>query len=368
MKPMKLDEFNPQPREHAPGEDAPKAAVPRDYAQNEFAANGGEFSQPGPEFRDRAPVFPKRAPKKSVLFVAASMLLLVVSPLLEPVKQLSGILPGTEPAAPLPASVTAEPESTPAPDVAPAFEVSESAENGEPVPEAVLPPSCEPIFIAFSDELHGKLTFTNPEAILSVRAELWDSLGGTPEQSWDVPRENVLDGEYELPDMMGIFDMYMAHHEAFDPGDAFPVPELRVATVYLDGDREASAQQVLPVSEELGWSIRDQGDQIVFRTYESEQPARITVRNGVVENALESLSGGDFLISVEMDGSPVNEASCTVETETETWKNSENEDITFYYASLHVPKRTGSRAAVITVYQKLTGYDTVWSRTVELKY
>ena len=350
MKPMKADEFNPLPREYVPGEDAPKAAVPRDYAQNEFSANNDEYSPPAPEFRDRAPAFQKSAPKKSVLLVAASALLLLISPLLEPLKQLSWLLPQTQIAAPLPTSGMPE------------------AESVAPISEAELPPSCEPIFLCFSDELHAKLVFTNPEAILSVRAELWDSLGSTPEQTWDVPRENILAGEYELPDMMGIFAMYMAHHELFDAGESFPVPELHVSTVYLDGDRETAVQQVQPVSEELGWGIRDEGEEIVFRTYESETNARITVRNDDVEPTPETLAAGDFLISVEMDGSPVSESACTVENETEIWTNSENEDIALYYTSLHIPKRAGSRSAVITVYQKLTGYDAVWSSTVELEY
>lgn len=334
---MKKDEFNPLREEFTPAAD--------------------EFAPLAPEFTEKAPLY-KGRDKKSKRFYAAAAILLTLLLLFTSVTK----PPSGDPSAP---KGTPGAESTAAP-TAPA---DSPAPRITPTPGAdAQTPSCEPVFIAFSDELNAKLRFTQPEAILSVHAELWDSLGSTIEQSWDVPHEKILLGTYELPDMMGVYDMYMAHHDSYDPNDPFPVPMLRLSTVYVDGGQEKTAVREQPVFEELGWSIRDKDDHILFRTYESKLPVRLSVGTDASESRLRALNDGEFFVVADFDGVRIQEGECRIEQDEETWKDAAGNDILYYFLNLTIPKRDGSHSVTVTVYQKLTGYDDVWSRTTVIEY
>ena len=333
---MKNDEFSPLPEE--------------------FAAQGPEFAQPAPEFEAKSPPSRKRSGKKKLYFAAAAALLLVLFSLDPDVRQPLV----EEPAAlskPAPAAATPAPETEPIPESTP-----------DPEPEPVLSPACEPVFICFSDELSARLLFTNPEAFLSVHAELWDTMEDNLEQTWDLSPADILSGEYELPDMPGLYEIFMRHHDSYDPNEPFPVPELRISMTFLDAGQETTDELVQPYTEELGWSVRDRGEELAFRTYESRDQTRILLSSDASEETLGALAAGDFLITVQLDDRMIAETEGRVDREEMTFTNSDNEEITYYYTSLTVPKNSGSSRAVFTVYQRLSGYDFIWSRTVELEY
>ncbi|MCF0111356.1 MAG: hypothetical protein HUJ58_05625 [Erysipelotrichaceae bacterium] len=327
---MKQDEFSPLPEEICRNTD-------------DMVTPGSEFTSPAPEFGAKAVYSPKNARKKRMMALIATVLFLMV------------VFPQE--------STVIEPQKKPADPIVTEPIVTEPIEQ-----DPLQPPTCQAVFFAFSDSLRAKLVFTNPDKILSVSAELWDAAGDAPEQSWDVPLEDIRKGEYILPDMMGIFDMYMAHHKTYNPDDTFPVPQLRVSMKYLDKETEAVAEFTKEVTEEQGWSARAKDGEIRFGTYESYEP--ISVRVGTADYASEilTLKDGEILVVVYMNGILVDADQCTVSEEQLVLPNVNGEDITFHYANVSVPQQGETGKAVVTVYQKLTGYDTIWSESVEVEY
>lgn len=339
---MKQDEFTPLPPE--------------------FRSGKSEFSPLPPEFPERAPRFPGEPRRKRLFMLAAAALVLAM--LILPRRQTPEEMPALTqtPAAAVP---TTEPDLPPQ-EPAPVY--TEPAITEPAVTEPAAPPECMPIFFAFSDSLRAKLIFTGTEAIRSVRAELWDAAGDTPEQTWEVPAEAIAQGEYTLPDMMGVFDMYMAHHDDYNPTDPFPVPELRVfLTVQAEGG-EAAVTYTQSVSEEHGWGVRVRDGELRFQSYESYEPLSILVGASDWQQQLDQLRAGEFLLMIQLNGTQVSEADCTITADEDTWQTADGEDITFHYVSLTVPQQGSTGNASVTVFQKLAGYDLIWTETVELNY
>lgn len=308
-----------------------------------------EIAPPAPEFADKVPAFPEEKRKKPILFLAAAVLFL-------------GLLA-------FPQAITghpAQPETTEQPPASLQTETT-PAETAPVTQEETFPPACRPIFFAFSDDLRAKLIFTGGEQILSVHAELWDSLGQTVEQAWDVPREEILRGEYTLPEMMGMYEIYMTHHDTYDPADPFPVPQLHISMTYLDGETETTTQMIQPYTEELGWSLRIRDGEIILGTYESYSPVSIRVVTDASAQK-EAPESGELLVMLQINGTTVDGAHCTVSQEEAVWQTADGEDITFYYASLHTPRQGETGKVSVTVCQKLTGYDILWTETAEATY
>lgn len=348
---MKQDEFSPLPREY------------RD--------NPPELAPPGPEFADHAPRFPEKSKKKHLPVIAAALLLaLLVLPKAAPtpaVPEPTDIIPSSAPLETQP--IVTQPTQPLLSEPDPTEPLLSEPQPTETVPletELSGPPTCQPIFFAFSDALRARLVFTNPDAILSVRAELWDSLGETLEQAWEVPQEAIGQGEYNLPGMMGMYDMYMAHHESYDPADPFPVPQLRITMTYLDGETETTTELTQSYTEEQGWSVRAVDGEIRFRTYEAYAP--ISLRAGDDAWNPETLESGELLVVVRINGETVPPAQCLISQDEQVWPTVDGESITFYYSSLTTPQQGESGEVLVTVYQKLQGYDAIWSEAVELAY
>lgn len=338
---MKQDEYGRLPEEHPEPAD--------------------EFAPLPPEFAGSTPVFPEASRKMRIFQIAAAALLLCILLLWEPVTQsrpvpeLSGNPAGTSPSE---TGITEPLEAS-----APSDDPTQLTEQ-----KAFVPPQCRAVFPAFSDTLKARLIFTEPESILSVTAELWDSLGQTMEQSWEVPREDILAGAYLLPDMMGTFDIFMAHHTFEELSEFFPEPELRVTMVYTDGTEEHTVELQQPASPELGWYVRAKDGMIAFHTYEWETQIPVRIAGEVSQDLLSTLADGEILITIVINGTLVPESACRVTHETEIFQNSAGEDVPYYYAGVTVPYGDGSGTAVVTVYQKLIGCDAVWIELAEAIY
>lgn len=327
---MKQDEFGPLPREYP------------DYPPEQAA--------PGPEFAEHVPMF-REKPKRNRFALTTAAVLLAFMLMYEAAPAVP-----TDIIAPSPAPVT---ENVPPQE-------SESAPEPTPKPEPSAPPACKAVFFAFSDSLRAKLIFTHPEGIISVRAELWDSLGQTLEQTWEVPRDAVARGSYELPDMPGMYDIYMNHHQDYNPSDPFPVPELHVFMTHSDAEEETTEEQIVPYTEEQGWSVRMKDGEVSFRTYEAYSP--VPLRAGDDSTDPESLESGELMVVVRINGEVVSTDKCHVFQEEDTWSTSDGENVTFHYGCLTTPQQGESGTVIVTVYQKLRGYDMVWSESAELEY
>lgn len=321
---MKQDEFSPLP--------------------DEFRESPDEIKKPGEEYAEKAPQFPEEPRAKKRLFVLAAAVLFLGFLAFPQIKSAISPTPSTGPA-----------EST----------ETDTAPTETESTETVTKVQCHPVFFAFSDSLRAKLTFDNPDKISAVRAEVWDSLGGNLEQSFDVPADAVKSGEYTLPDLMGMFEMYMAHHSDYDPSDDFPVPELRVFMMYEEDGQEKTEEIRQVFTEEQGWGARIREGQIVFRTYESFEPLMVSVGTENAETEANALASGEILVVISVDGKPVPKDQCTVTNDEETWQDSEGKDVKLYYAGVSTPEQSGK--ITVSVYQKLKGYDVIWSENVELK-
>lgn len=327
---MKQDEFGPLPREYP---DHPP-----------------EQAAPGPEFAEHAPTFPEKPKRNRFALVAAAVLMAFML-----MFEVTPAVPA-DIITPSPTSVT---ENVPPQE-------SEPAPEPTPEPEPPVPPTCKAVFFAFSDSLRAKLIFANPEEIISVRAELWDSIGQTLEQTWEVPRDAVVLGSYELPDMPGLYDIYMNHHQDYNPSDTFPLPELHVFMTHSDTEGETTEEQIVPYTDEQGWSVRMKDGEVSFRTYEAYAP--VALRAGDDSSDPESLESGEIMVVVQINGETVPTDKCHVFQEEDTWSTSDGENVTFHYSCLTTPQEGESGTVVVTVYQRLRGYDMVWFESAVLEY
>ena len=280
-------------------------------------------------------------------------------------------------------SVTARPggESSPAPSAAPAAPSDAPSPTPsatpEPTPEPTpAEPGCELVFFDFSSAYYGRLQMICPERIEAVRAELWESNLDTLEWSCDLTPQEIAAGVWELPEF-DASETYFNHLASYRADDSEPALELRV-TLAVSGGEELT--YTARPSYEQGWSVRYWPEDFkplwdgqeyypgcfAVASYEAHDAPPAMAMGG----REDAQAQGGIWVSLEIDGVSVSARTARIVTREEPYESASGGGV-FYYTTVVIPRPAEaplSGTAHFTVYQRLEGYDTVWTSERELQY
>ena len=365
-----------------PGEEF---SAPRPGAEFNPPAPETEFSPPRPE-AEFSPVGtqsdspPRRSRKRKLRYLAfAAAALVYIGLLFGGAKQQEPPLPA-ETVVPAPPEPIAPAVVTPEP-----AEGTETAPVDEPEPESVEL-DCELVFFKFSAEHLGFVKLINQEQVRSAVVEIWEPVLDTLEWSHELTEEELAMGYYELP-AFDESETYFKHLDDYQEKNIYPSVELRAILVVDGEDGEETLRYTQAASYEQGWAVRYWPDDYVptwdfenaypgyfaLNTYESFNKVP-QVAMGSYETAEE---GSGIYVSLELNGVPVSEEDYEVVIrEEEGYSYDENGEVVpdgsyYYYATLLIRRPDDaplSGTARFTVYQKLEGYDIVWTTIKEIAY
>ena len=331
-----------------------------------------EFTPPGSGGEVPPDTGRRRRRLRMALYAAAAVLLL---------NAYAGTGTPAAPAVPAaPPAVTARPaaENSSAPTAAPAAAPSPApTATAEPTPEpAPAEPGCEIVFFNCSAMHCGLLRLTCPERIEAVRAEIWEANLDTLEWSYDLTPEETAAGEYELPEFDDS-ETYFNHLAAYRANNGMPELELRVLLTVSGGEELTYAVRA---SAEQGWSVQYWPEDyeplwdgqeyypgcfavMSYEAYDAPPAMAMGGREDAEEN-------GGIWIALEIDGVPVDPGTARIVTREEPYESASGGGV-FCYTTVVIPRPADAPAAGtarFTVYQRLEGYDTVWTSEREIEY
>ena len=244
---------------------------------------------------------------------------------------------------------------------------------------------CKLVFFSFSAYHHGFVMLANQDKVTAGTVEIWEKNLESLEWSHELTAEEIAAGYYEIPEFDDS-DTYFNHMDYFRDG-GMPEMELRVTLTLETEEGTETLSYSTAASHEQGWSVHYwpadyepiwdgqeyYPDSYAVMSYESLNKP-VYMEAGGYQDALNS---GKICVELTVNGVPVPTNGLMIVTTEEpvyTIDGSGNyvpTDETYYYASI-VFKRPEdaplSGTAEFTVYQKLEGYDLVWTTHKVIDY